>query len=125
MTAVAVMAAAHSPTTFATSAGGGLGRDERGGADGGESGRSENRLRIMGFLLVLWGCACTSWQSVGRTVRAVQRRSDVSAIRPSRYRRARTRAEAGPLPRYWSGRLAALRHARYKPPQSQLPRLFP
>jgi hypothetical protein len=46
---MAVMAAAHSPATFATSAGGGLGRDERGGADGGESGRSENRLADYGF----------------------------------------------------------------------------
>jgi len=34
-------------------------------------------------------------------VRAVQRRSGKSGIRPSRYRRAR----CAPLPRYWSGAL--------------------
>src|SRR5262249_56435676 len=55
MAAVAVMAAAHSPTTFATSAGGGLGRDQRGGADGGESGRSENRLADHGFFSWFYG----------------------------------------------------------------------
>jgi hypothetical protein len=57
MAAMAVMAAAHSPATFATSAGGGLGRDERGCADGGEVAAARIVLRIMGFLLVLWGCA--------------------------------------------------------------------
>src|SRR5215467_3306062 len=80
MTAVPVIAAAHS-TTFAASAGGGLGRDERGGADGGESGRSENRLADHGCSPCLWGCARTSCQSVGRTIRGVQRRSAKSAAR--------------------------------------------
>jgi hypothetical protein len=42
--AVAVMAATHSTTTFAATAGGSCGRNERGGADGGDGSGSENCL---------------------------------------------------------------------------------
>src|SRR6266511_4743184 len=55
MTPVAVMA-----TTLAPAAGGSFGRDERGGADGGDGGDSEKRLADHGSLLGLIGCVLTS-----------------------------------------------------------------
>jgi hypothetical protein len=124
MAAVAVIAAAHSPT-FAASARGGLGRDKRGGADGGESGRSENRLADHGSFSLFYGdvLAHPGRQSGERSARfngaAIKTPSNHRA-----YRHARMRAEARLLPSL-ERRLAALRHARYKPPQLQLPRLLP
>src|SRR4029453_18096200 len=66
---MAVMAAA-----FPSAAGGSLGRDERGCADGGDGGDGKNRLADHGSLLVLLGCVRTSCLSVGRTNRRVQGR---------------------------------------------------
>jgi hypothetical protein len=53
MTPVAVMAATHATTTLPPASGGSFGRDERGGADSGDDGDSENRLADHGSLL---GC---------------------------------------------------------------------
>src|SRR5262245_32742436 len=58
--AVAVIAATHPTTTLAATAGGSFGRDERGGANGGDSGDSKNRLADHRSLLALIGCVLTS-----------------------------------------------------------------
>jgi len=57
---VAVIAATHPTTTLAATAGGSFGRDERGGANGGDRGDSKKRLADHGSLLVLIGCVLTS-----------------------------------------------------------------
>src|SRR5215831_14513604 len=53
-----VMAATHAAALAA--AGGSFGRDERGGADSGDGGDSENRLADHRSLLVFIGCVFTS-----------------------------------------------------------------
>jgi hypothetical protein len=77
--AMAVMATTHAtttlaPTTLAPASSGSFGGDERGGADSGDGGDSENRLADHGSLLVVIGCVLTSTWSVMRTIRRVQQR---------------------------------------------------
>jgi hypothetical protein len=69
-----VMAATHAAALATT--GGSFGRDERGGADGGDGGNSENRLADHRSLLVLIGCVLTSCLGVGRTIRQVRQCAD-------------------------------------------------
>jgi hypothetical protein len=63
--AMAVMAATHATTlapttTLAPASSESFGGDERGSADSGDGGDSENRLADHGFLLVVIGCVLTS-----------------------------------------------------------------
>src|SRR5262249_4488394 len=127
-----------------------FGRDERGGADGGDGGDSENRLADHGSLLVFVGCVLTSCLSVGRAIRRVQWRLDKKrAPDPGGKGRAANKVACGG--RFWSrwsgsaaslgavwlvpesrarspapsSRPAALGHGRYKPPRSALLRFPP
>jgi hypothetical protein len=75
--AMAVMAATHA-TTLAPASSESFGGDERGGADSGDGGDSENRLADHGSLLVVIGCVLTSpdpscERSVGFTARVSNR----------------------------------------------------
>src|SRR6266545_4881623 len=83
MMAMAVMAATHATalaptTTLAPASSGSFGGDERGGADSGDGGDSENRLADHASLLVVIGCVLTSpdpscERSVGFTARVSNR----------------------------------------------------
>src|SRR5262249_15098945 len=102
-----VMAATHATTLAA--AGGSFGRDECGGADGGDGGDSENRLADHGSLLVFDGCALTSCLSVGRAIRRVQWRLDKKRApnRRAKGRAADKFARGGRFSSHWSSSVAS------------------
>jgi hypothetical protein len=79
MMAMAVMAATHATalaptTTLAPASSGSFGGDERGGADSGDGGDSENRLADHASLLVVIGCVLTSYMVCHANDPSVQQR---------------------------------------------------